>query len=144
MAAGWLPWRSAFAWEMCAAPVRGAARRRCWNRRATSPVAAISPSRPTVRAVRITTLLRAASTSRPATRDGMTLIDGKAIAQRIDEKTRAAVADITARGIKPGLAVVIVGDDPASHAYVRNKERTAKDLAMHSVKRELPWETTQE
>jgi methylenetetrahydrofolate dehydrogenase (NADP+)/methenyltetrahydrofolate cyclohydrolase len=74
----------------------------------------------------------------------MTLIDGKAIAQRINEKTRAAVVELTARGIKPGLAVVIVGDDPASHAYVRSKEKTAKELGLHSVKWELPRETTQE
>ncbi|MEQ1852024.1 MAG: bifunctional methylenetetrahydrofolate dehydrogenase/methenyltetrahydrofolate cyclohydrolase FolD [Chthoniobacteraceae bacterium] len=74
----------------------------------------------------------------------MTLIDGKAIAQRINEQTRAAVSALTARGVKPGLAVVIVGDDPASHAYVRSKEKTACDLGMHSVKRELPKETTQE
>ena len=73
----------------------------------------------------------------------MTLIDGKAIAQRINEQTRAAVAALVARGIKPGLAVVVVGDDPASHAYVRSKERTATDLGMTSVKHEMPRETTQ-
>jgi methylenetetrahydrofolate dehydrogenase (NADP+)/methenyltetrahydrofolate cyclohydrolase len=74
----------------------------------------------------------------------MSLIDGKAIAQRINEETRTAVADLIARGVKPGLAVVIVGDDPASHAYVRSKEKTSRELGMHSVKRELPRETTQE
>ena len=74
----------------------------------------------------------------------MTLIDGKAIAQRINEETRAAIAELKAGGITPGLAVVIVGDDPASHAYVRNKERTAKDLGMHSVKIEMNAATTQE
>jgi methylenetetrahydrofolate dehydrogenase (NADP+)/methenyltetrahydrofolate cyclohydrolase len=73
----------------------------------------------------------------------MTLIDGKAIAQRINEQTRGEAASLIARGIKPGLAVVVVGDDPASHAYVRSKEKTARDLGMHSVKRELPRETTQ-
>ena len=73
----------------------------------------------------------------------MTLIDGKAIARRINEETRREVAKLIARGITPGLAVVIVGDDPASHAYVRSKEKTARDLGMHSVKRELPRETTQ-
>ena len=74
----------------------------------------------------------------------MTLIDGKAIAQRINEETRAAVAERTARGVKPGLAVVVVGDDPASHAYVRSKEKTSRELGMHSVKCELRRETTQE
>ncbi len=74
----------------------------------------------------------------------MQLIDGKAIAQRINEQTRAAVAELKARGITPGLAVIVVGDDPASHAYVRSKERTAADLGMHSVKIEMPAATTQE
>ena len=73
----------------------------------------------------------------------MQLIDGKAIAQRINEQTRAAVAELKAKGITPGLAVVVVGDDPASHAYVRSKERTAADLGMHSVKIEMPAATTQ-
>jgi methylenetetrahydrofolate dehydrogenase (NADP+) / methenyltetrahydrofolate cyclohydrolase len=74
----------------------------------------------------------------------MTLIDGKAIAQKINEETRGAVAELKAQGITPGLVVVVVGNDPASHAYVRSKEKTAKDLGMHSVKIELPHETTQE
>ena len=73
----------------------------------------------------------------------MTLIDGKAIAQRINEQTRSAVAELIARGVKPGLAVVVVGDDPASHAYVRSKEKTSRDLGMHSVKRDMPHDTTQ-
>ncbi len=73
----------------------------------------------------------------------MTLIDGKAIAQRINEETRIAVAELIARGVKPGLAVVVVGDDPASHAYVRSKEKTSRDLGMHSVQHALPHDTTQ-
>ena len=73
----------------------------------------------------------------------MTLIDGKAIAQRINEQTRTEVAELIARGVKPGLAVVVVGDDPASHAYVRSKEKTSADLGMHSVKHALPHDTTQ-
>ena len=81
-----------------------------------------------------------ASFPSPAT---MTLIDGKAIAQRINEETRTQVAELKARGITPGLVVVVVGDDPASHAYVRSKEKTAKDLGMHSVKIEMPHATTQ-
>jgi methylenetetrahydrofolate dehydrogenase (NADP+)/methenyltetrahydrofolate cyclohydrolase len=74
----------------------------------------------------------------------MTLIDGKAIAKRINEETRTEVAGLKEKGITPGLVVVIVGDDPASHAYVRSKEKTASELGMHSVKIELPKETTQE
>ena len=73
----------------------------------------------------------------------MTVIDGKAIAQRINAETRAAVSALKESGLTPGLAVVIVGDDPASRAYVRSKEKTALELGMHSVKLELLKETTQ-
>ncbi|MEQ1859180.1 MAG: bifunctional methylenetetrahydrofolate dehydrogenase/methenyltetrahydrofolate cyclohydrolase FolD [Chthoniobacteraceae bacterium] len=73
----------------------------------------------------------------------MQLIDGKAIAAKINADSRAAVAELQARGITPGLAVVLVGEDPASQAYVRNKDRTAKELGLHSVKHELPADTTQ-
>ena len=74
----------------------------------------------------------------------MTLIDGKAIAQKINAESRATAADLRARGITPGLAVVLVGDDPASRAYVRSKDKMTQELGMHSVKKELPADTTQE
>ena len=73
----------------------------------------------------------------------MTLIDGKAIAARINDQSRIAVAALTARGHTPGLAVVLVGADPASQAYVRSKDKMCRDLGMHSVKHELPATTTQ-
>jgi methylenetetrahydrofolate dehydrogenase (NADP+)/methenyltetrahydrofolate cyclohydrolase len=71
------------------------------------------------------------------------LIDGKAIAAKINEENRAAVAELKARGHTPGLAVVLVGADPASQAYVRSKDRMCQELGMHSVKHELPAETSQ-
>jgi methylenetetrahydrofolate dehydrogenase (NADP+)/methenyltetrahydrofolate cyclohydrolase len=73
----------------------------------------------------------------------MHLIDGKAIAAKILEDSRAAVAELIAAGSRPGLAVVLVGEDPASQAYVRNKEKTCRELGMHSVKHELPAGTSQ-
>lgn len=73
----------------------------------------------------------------------MQLIDGKAIAARINAETRASLLELTARGVTPGLAVVLVGADPASQAYVRNKDKTAKELGLYSVKHELPAETSQ-
>ena len=73
----------------------------------------------------------------------MTLIDGKAIAQKTHAASRAAVAELQARGITPGLAVVLVGADPASQAYVRSKDKMCHDLGMHSVKHELPAATSQ-
>ena len=74
----------------------------------------------------------------------MQLIDGKRIAQEVHAETRAAVEVLKAKGITPGLAVVLVGDDPASRAYVRSKDKMSKELGIYSVKHELPAETTQE
>jgi methylenetetrahydrofolate dehydrogenase (NADP+) / methenyltetrahydrofolate cyclohydrolase len=74
----------------------------------------------------------------------MKRIDGAAIAQNVHEETRARLAQLAARGIQPGLAVILVGDDPASRAYVRSKDKKAADLGLFSVKHELPADTTQE
>jgi len=73
----------------------------------------------------------------------MHLIDGKAIAAKLNEEARKAVAELTSAGHVPGLAVVLVGEDPASQAYVRNKEKTCRELGMHSGKHELPANTSQ-
>ena len=74
----------------------------------------------------------------------MQLIDGKQIAQQVHAETRTAVETLKAKGITPGLAVVLVGDDPASRSYVRSKDKMSKELGIHSVKHELPATTTQE
>jgi methylenetetrahydrofolate dehydrogenase (NADP+)/methenyltetrahydrofolate cyclohydrolase len=71
------------------------------------------------------------------------LIDGRAIAQRINDESRETIARLKAAGRTPGLAVVLVGEDPASRAYVRSKDRTCRELGMHSVKHELAATTTQ-
>ena len=73
----------------------------------------------------------------------MTLIDGKAIAQKTHAASKVAAAALKARGVTPGLAVVLVGDDPASRAYVRSKDKMCLELGMHSVKHELPADTAQ-
>lgn len=75
--------------------------------------------------------------------EDMLLIDGKAIAARINEESRHAVSVLTGQGRTPGLAVVLVGENPASQAYVRNKEKTCREVGMHSVKHELPASTSQ-
>ncbi|MFU8893130.1 MAG: bifunctional methylenetetrahydrofolate dehydrogenase/methenyltetrahydrofolate cyclohydrolase FolD [Luteolibacter sp.] len=72
------------------------------------------------------------------------LIDGKAVAAKVLEECRAETAALIASGITPGLAVVIVGDDPASHVYVANKVRTCGELGIHSEKIVLPADTTQQ
>ncbi len=71
------------------------------------------------------------------------LIDGKAIAEKTHAATRAAVLELKAHGFTPGLAVVLVGEDPASRAYVRSKDKMCHDLGLHSEKYELPADTTQ-
>jgi methylenetetrahydrofolate dehydrogenase (NADP+)/methenyltetrahydrofolate cyclohydrolase len=73
----------------------------------------------------------------------MILIDGKAVAERINEQTREKVALLKKRGIAPGLAVVLIGNDPASMSYIRSKDRTSQKLGFFSRKIELPAETTQ-
>ncbi|QTN31275.1 bifunctional methylenetetrahydrofolate dehydrogenase/methenyltetrahydrofolate cyclohydrolase FolD [Akkermansiaceae bacterium] len=72
------------------------------------------------------------------------ILDGKAIASTVLEECRAETAELKAKGITPGLAVVLVGSDPASAVYVGSKARTCAELGFHSVKIELPAETTQE
>ncbi len=67
-----------------------------------------------------------------------TLIDGKAIAAELSSEITARSADLLEnQGIKPGLAVVIVGENPASQVYVRNKKRTAEACGFHSVRHTL-------
>jgi methylenetetrahydrofolate dehydrogenase (NADP+) / methenyltetrahydrofolate cyclohydrolase len=72
------------------------------------------------------------------------LIDGRAIAQKVYAELRNEIANLKARGSTPGLAVVLVGNDPASRAYVRAKDKMCRELGLHSVKLELPATTTQE
>jgi methylenetetrahydrofolate dehydrogenase (NADP+) / methenyltetrahydrofolate cyclohydrolase len=74
----------------------------------------------------------------------MVRIDGAAVAAKVMEETKQRIAALAERGVTPGLAVVLVGDDPASRAYVRSKDRKAAELGLHSVKKELPADTTQE
>ena len=74
----------------------------------------------------------------------MLRIDGVAIAVKVLEETKLRSQALDKRGVRPGLAVVLVGDDPASRAYVRSKDKKAADLGFHSVKKELPATTTQE
>jgi methylenetetrahydrofolate dehydrogenase (NADP+)/methenyltetrahydrofolate cyclohydrolase len=70
------------------------------------------------------------------------IIDGKAIAAALRDRTAAGVADLRARGAPaPGLAVVLVGDDPASEIYVRNKGIAARKAGMRSFEHRLPADT---
>ena len=73
-----------------------------------------------------------------------TIIDGKEVSQRIRESLKAEIAELTAAGRTPGLAVVLVGEDPASQVYVGSKVRACEELGIYSQKWALPAETTQE
>ncbi|WP_428928819.1 bifunctional methylenetetrahydrofolate dehydrogenase/methenyltetrahydrofolate cyclohydrolase FolD [Marinibacterium sp. SX1] len=73
------------------------------------------------------------------------IIDGKAFAADVRGRVAAHVARLQAdHGITPGLAVVLVGEDPASQVYVRNKGKQTKEAGMHSVEHRLDPDTSQE
>ncbi len=73
----------------------------------------------------------------------MQLIRGAEVAEKVLTECKRDIAELAARGLKPGLAVILIGDDPASRAYVRSKDKKCKDLGLHSVKHELPATTSQ-
>src|SRR3546814_1643552 len=73
------------------------------------------------------------------------IIDGKAFAARPRERVAGAVAELGhGHGLQPGLAVVLVGDDPASRVYVRNKAAQTAEAGMRSIEHRLPEDTSQE
>jgi methylenetetrahydrofolate dehydrogenase (NADP+)/methenyltetrahydrofolate cyclohydrolase len=72
------------------------------------------------------------------------IIDGAAVARAIRGELAVKVAELTERGARPGLAVVLVGEDPASTVYVRMKGKACKEAGMHSVTIRLPATTTQD
>tara|TARA_B110000116_G_C16784759_1_gene560281 strand:+ start:928 stop:1809 length:882 start_codon:yes stop_codon:yes gene_type:complete len=74
----------------------------------------------------------------------MKIINGKSISEKVLEECRVDVEKLKEQGLKPGLAVVLVGNDPASKAYVGSKARTCLKLGLHSLKIELPESTSQE
>ena len=72
------------------------------------------------------------------------ILSGKEFAARIKEDAARGVAELKAEGVLPRLAVIIVGSDPASEVYVRNKQRTCEELGIRSDHIALPAETTKE
>lgn len=73
----------------------------------------------------------------------MRLIDGKSVSQKVLDECAIEVQNLIDKGVRPGLAVVLVGNDPASKAYVGSKVKTCERMGIHSVKIVLPEETTQ-
>ena len=72
------------------------------------------------------------------------LIDGKQLAQKRREEVKQAVDELKGQGIVPGLAVILVGEDPASQVYVCNKEKACHEVGFYSEVHRLPEDTTQE
>ena len=72
------------------------------------------------------------------------IIDGKAVSARLRQEMKGGVAALQAKGIAPGLAVVLVGENPASQVYVRNKIKACEELGIRSQDYRLPEDTTQE
>jgi methylenetetrahydrofolate dehydrogenase (NADP+)/methenyltetrahydrofolate cyclohydrolase len=72
------------------------------------------------------------------------LIDGQAIAAQIYEEIQAEVAELKKKGITPGLATVLVGENPASQAYVQSKQRTCTECGFDSIGEHLPADASQE
>lgn len=74
----------------------------------------------------------------------MNILDGKKFAAEVEQKLLERIAHLKQRSLTPGLAVVLVGEDPASQDYVRNKDRACQRLGMFSRKIELPASITQD
>ncbi|MCH5320374.1 MAG: bifunctional methylenetetrahydrofolate dehydrogenase/methenyltetrahydrofolate cyclohydrolase FolD [Eubacterium sp.] len=72
------------------------------------------------------------------------IIDGKAVSKQVRERVALETVELKKNGITPGLAVIIVGEDPASQVYVRNKEKACEEVGFYSEKFALPESTTQE
>ncbi|MDO9108247.1 MAG: tetrahydrofolate dehydrogenase/cyclohydrolase catalytic domain-containing protein, partial [Coriobacteriia bacterium] len=71
------------------------------------------------------------------------IIDGTLVAAKIKSEVAAQVATLVGRGVRPGLAVVLVGDDPASHSYVRMKEKDCEEVGISSRDFRRPAQTDQ-
>lgn len=71
------------------------------------------------------------------------LIDGKAVALKVREEWKIRADALKEKGVLPGLAVIIVGDNPASRVYVRNKVKACHDMGLHSEMIELPEDTSE-
>ena len=72
------------------------------------------------------------------------ILSGKTVSQRIKDELKKEVAELKKKNINPGLAVIIVGDDPASRVYVNNKKKACEEIGIYSEEYALPEETSEE
>ncbi len=68
----------------------------------------------------------------------MTIIDGKKLSTKIQDEIKNEVVELEKRGVIPGLAVLLIGDDPASHTYVKMKEKACERVGFYSVVHKMP------
>lgn len=74
----------------------------------------------------------------------MTLLDGKSVSAKVERDLLSQIATLASRGVTPGLAVILVGNDPASCAYVQMKAKACKRVGIYSVTHEMPTTITQD
>ncbi|MCH9814398.1 MAG: bifunctional methylenetetrahydrofolate dehydrogenase/methenyltetrahydrofolate cyclohydrolase FolD [Epsilonproteobacteria bacterium] len=74
----------------------------------------------------------------------MQVLDGKALSVKIKDKAKEDIKVLKSKGITPGLAVVIIGDDPASHTYVKMKEKACEDIGIYSIVHKMPDDISEE
>lgn len=72
------------------------------------------------------------------------ILDGKACAKEIKDELKTVVANLAERGVVPGLATVLVGEDPGSKWYVAGKHRDCAEVGIHSIRRDLPESVSQD
>ncbi len=72
------------------------------------------------------------------------LLDGKTMSDELRQEIAARVSALKEKGVVPGLAVILVGDDPASNIYVRNKEIACGETGVYSLTIRMPADTTQQ
>ena len=82
-------------------------------------------------------------TMRAGTHREAFIIDGKAVSQRVLQEVSQAAASLISQGVRPGLAVVLVGEDPASQVYVKSKGKAAEGCGFHSVQHTLARDTSE-
>ena len=71
------------------------------------------------------------------------IINGRQIAKQLNQETKTRVDKLKEEGIIPGIAVILVGDNPASVIYTRNKQRTTEKLGMKSILKKFPKDVSQ-
>ena len=73
----------------------------------------------------------------------MQILDGKALSLKIKNRAKEDIKNLREKGVTPGLAVIIIGDDPASHTYVKMKEKACEEVGIYSILHKMPSDISQ-